>query len=160
MILDLLALAAQLSGGRNLYQHFYLLICSCCFVASDDPAGQREAQFRRRQDHCVGSPDRAGNHYFPKLTFSPFLQLLTSCGYWETFTSEQSWTRVGQWLYEVEKSSPHFVFLNFVFFVFCILYLYRWKQRWLWDAWCRRTDSWPLTWMATHVKSGFFSMLF
>ena len=123
MILDLLALAAQLSGGRNLYQHFYLLICSCCFVASDDPAGQREAQFRRRPDHCMGSPSRAGNHYFPKLSFHHFrLQLLTSCGYWETFTSEDSWTRVGQWLYEVEKSSPHFVFLNFVFFVFCFLY--------------------------------------
>ena len=30
-------------------------------------------------------------------------QVLTSCGYWETFTSEDSWTRVGQWLYEVEK---------------------------------------------------------
>ena len=35
--------------------------------------------------------------------------MLTSCGYWETFTSEDSWTRVGQWLYEVEKFfQPYF----------------------------------------------------
>ena len=30
------------------------------------------------------------------------IKVLTSCGYWETFTSEHSWTRVGQWLYEVD----------------------------------------------------------
>jgi hypothetical protein len=36
----------------------------------------------------------------------PTALILTSCGYWENFTEENSWTRVGQWLYEVPSPSP------------------------------------------------------
>ena len=30
----------------------------------------------------------------------------------------------------------------------------RWRPRWCSVGWCRRTGTWPLTWMATQEKSG------
>ena len=36
----------------------------------------------------------------------------------------------------------------------------RWKLRWCLVGWCRRTATWRLTWMVTHVKSGTFSNLY
>ena len=77
------------------------------------------------------------------------IKVLTSCGYWETFTSEHSWTRVGQWLYEVVIR--HILYAinkdNWGFF--------RWRLRWCWGSWCRRTPAtWPPTWTATSARSG------
>ena len=77
------------------------------------------------------------------------IKVLTSCGYWETFTSEHSWTRVGQWLYEVVIR--HILYAinkdNWGFF--------RWRLRWCWGSWCRRTPAtWPPTWTGTSARSG------
>ena len=79
------------------------------------------------------------------------IKVLTSCGYWETFTSEHSWTRVGQWLYEVDIQ-------HILYAIYKDLHkwgFFRSKQRWFWGSWCRRTPAtWPPTWTATSARSG------
>jgi len=42
------------------------------------------------------------NRTLPHAWALPTALVLSSCGWWETFTCEASWTRLGQWLYQVK----------------------------------------------------------
>ena len=105
MVLDLLALVAQLSGNAHFYQpnisHFYIAAGFWpLMILLDKENRNSDADNIIVWALPAGLVTTTFQHLFTLLH-----QLLTSCGYWETFTSEDSWTRVGQWLYEVENSS-------------------------------------------------------
>ena len=82
VVVDLLAVAAQLSGAQG------------AAASNHSPA----AVFWPLMDLL----EEEHNRTLPHAWALPTALVLSSCGWWETFTCEASWTRLGQWLYQVK----------------------------------------------------------